>query len=172
MRTLLLFILIIFLTGCSTGEYREKSYSKKRETEKPIYINYPDSGFIKKFFNEDWEIIHDSTKASYYRLAHYSNGKPITGIPVKDYYISGEMQFDGYLLNESPDIPDKFCKWYFKNGNLSSTDNYKNGELNGKYREYYKGGNLRISTRYTNTKIHGGYLEYYDSTGSIYKKLN
>jgi len=166
MRILLLFISVVFF-ACENGNRTNRNY--QYEPIKPIYIEYPDSGFVKKYFDADWNIIHDSTNASYYRTATYLNGQPKVDSDVRDYFITGELQFEGQLSSENPDNPHGFTKWYYKNGNLSSTRNYKHGVLNGLYRNYFENGRIKEKARVIDNELDGEYLEYYDLTNEPVK---
>jgi hypothetical protein len=49
----------------------------------------------KIFYDSEWKVCNESI-ADYYRIITFDeNGKPIG--KVKDYYISGELQWEGYF---------------------------------------------------------------------------
>ena len=51
----------------------------------------------KIYYDKEWQVTQSPAKAEYYRLITFdTNGKPL-GI-VKDYYITGELQWEGKML--------------------------------------------------------------------------
>src|SRR5690349_6498314 len=72
----------------------------------------------KEFYNEDWKQC-DSAIASYYRVITYNEkGEPV-GV-VRDYFISGELQWEGQFsfLDKYDGYNSKHhgeCTWYYKN---------------------------------------------------------
>ena len=71
------------------------------------------------------------SQAAYYREFNYDqNGKP-KGV-VKDYYITGELQFEGQMTTVNPDTLNGRCTWYYKNGQKSQEVVYKSGIIFGR----------------------------------------
>jgi antitoxin component YwqK of YwqJK toxin-antitoxin module len=154
-------ICLVFIISCDSG-YNSRQTISEFQKPKPVYIEYSDSGLVTKYFDSEWNIIHDSTKATYYRTATYINGQPKEETTVKDYFISGKLQFEGFLSGENPDVPHGFTKWYNESGNLSSTRNYQKGKLHGYYRTYYESGNINVRISVIDDELEGEYIEYYD----------
>ena len=107
--------------------------------------------------------VQDSIK--YYRLISYKEGKPF-GI-VKDFYISGKLQFTGKLIADYPkEILDSTCNFYWSNGNLKSIENYNKGILNGKASQFYEDGNIKSETNFLNGAWHGK-RRFWNNTGLL-----
>ena len=106
----------------------------------PCFCIYGCMGQTIEFFDKDW---NQTTKehAEYYREITYDEiGKPDG--KVCDYYISGEKQFEGYLLSANPDTLTGLCRWYYKNGEISQEGNFSEGELIGTLRSWDNSGNI------------------------------
>lgn len=151
------------------------------------YLNYDTTGYIRKYFNYNWDIVHYKSKATYYREAYYINGKIVSDRIARDYYSSGQLQFEGYIASEAPDILIGMGIWYnkdgsisikrttdlqgrlqgeethyFPNGNVMERRNYKDGIPAGKYICYYENGNKKQTGEYSDGKQHGIQYEYYE----------
>ena len=111
--------------------------------------------------------------ASYYReVTLDKNGIPVGTI--KDYYISGELQWEGKAFHNDPSDPtglDGKCVWYYKNGAILKIETYKNKVLNGKYEKFTKEGYLDEEGFYLRGEKHGEFKEYY-KPGTIYSLTN
>ena len=64
----------------------------------------------------------------------------------KIYYANGNIQFEGYFIN---DKPEGIGKYIYKNGNYF-IGQFKNGLRNGKVKEYYENGNIKLESDYIN----------------------
>ena len=146
---------------------------------------------VIEYFNNDWKKIGNKGKAAYYRVINYgSNGLP-TGV-VRDYYITGELQWQGNILlidKDGKDIYDGWCSWYYQNGKrlklsfykqgkLDSTsyywdengalireEDYQNGLLHGVWISYYPDGKVKFLAKYDRGVMEGNYYIEYDETG-------
>jgi len=58
-------------------------------------------------------------------------------------------------------------KWYYKNGNLQRSGEYKSGLMNGAWTDYYTDGSLQVHRIYKNDSIIE--LTEYHSTSTIYQ---
>ena len=91
-----------------------------------------------EYFDANWK---PTTKgqAAYYREINYDeNGKP-KGV-VKDYYITGELQFEGQMISVNPEKLDGTCIWYYKNGQKSQETVYEKGKIIGESNYWDKKG--------------------------------
>src|SRR5882762_6833281 len=70
-----------------------------------------------------WTILYDSSfqkelknpdSAVYYRLLRFEAGKPVG--KARDFYRTGQKQWDGYLISSAPDVIDGEATQYFENG--------------------------------------------------------
>jgi antitoxin component YwqK of YwqJK toxin-antitoxin module len=162
---------ISFLYSCNTPNRKDQQASNKIKNEsKPVYISYSDSGIVKKYFDKDWNIVHYKEKAEYYRIATYLSGKIVSTVIVKDYYINGVLQFEGYLISENPDINNGVARWFDSNGAINSEKNYSNGVLHGNFMDYYSSGNPKLLKHYSQGSLVGTYIEYYDTKNKIKSK--
>ncbi len=80
-----------------------------------------------EYFDAEWNRVDSEEKAAYYRQISYDrNGKPIN--TVRDFFISGELQFEGKFISVNPDTLDGLCTWYYRNGQKKREATYRNGE--------------------------------------------
>ena len=85
------------------------------------------------------------------------HGVPYTG-RILNYYYSGRIQTDGFLLNGKVSGVDIL---YYQNGHKSLEREYKEGRPNGVEREYYRDGSLRQEGRFVDGKEEGVWNSYY-----------
>lgn len=128
-----------------------------------------------------WTLLYDSTfdhvvsdpdSAFYYRLVRFENGKP-SG-KVRDFYRSGQKQWDGYMISINPDLNDGESRHYHRNGKISAITYYKNGIAEGPYREYSVKGELTAEGQFENNKTTGKWTYYYPGgkKSGEYERLN
>lgn len=167
-----IFLTLFYLYGCGSPNRNEQKTIKQVEVEEPKqkFISYPDSGTVLKFYDDNWNLVHSKVDAKYFRIADYLDGRILSDVMVKDYYITGTLRFTGHLISENPDVPDGLTKWYNSDGQLQSERNYSNGNLHGKFVDYYASGNPKLLKYYSNGEIVGDYIEYYDIKNSIKTK--
>lgn len=125
---------------------------------------------VKEFFDADWNR-EDSAKAIYYRFISYKNGQPV-GV-VRDYHISGQLQFKGKMISVDPETMRGKCIWYYDNGQKQQIRYYKkNGTLKRKMKYYYENGNkLSVGKRLSNEQNLTIWKYYYDN-GQIEHKVH
>ncbi len=147
----------LFLVSCNNMS------REKRDIMEMPYIEYEKSGYVRKFFDKDFNLVHYLNKAWYYRDAYYSDGKICVDSLTRDYYMfSKKLQFEGHLKSESPDIPVGKCVWYYENGNISSESFHDNdGLIQGISVSYYKDGCKEREVFYVNDNIEGKFINYY-----------
>lgn len=154
-------IIVVTLSFISCGN---TSPSAARHIEKTSVIErYASNGWVKKFYNQNWELVYDTCRYTYYRVAFYKNDTINKDSLVTDYYKSGVKQFEGFILSEIPNKLNKKCIWYYPNGNIKKVASFVNGELSGQVTHYYD--NKHIQNKYTIVKgsIHGKCLSYYEN---------
>lgn len=143
----------------------------KKETLTLLFLFFIQIYFsqVKKiYYDSDWKVSNLS-EAEYYRLVSFDkNGKPIG--KVKDYYMSGVLQWEGQLsymdkFDNSKDVIDGKCIFYTRQGKKERIDYYKNGEIikPSIYFYYYPSGKLKskISVKYG--KKEGESIWYYEN---------
>ncbi|MBL4747040.1 MAG: trypsin-like peptidase domain-containing protein [Flavobacteriaceae bacterium] len=125
-------------------------------------------GQEKIYYDTDWQVVKQSN-AAYYRIVSFdTNGKPV-GI-VKDYYLSGVLQWEGQFTymdtsDNSKDIADGNCTFYTRDGKKEHTDYYKNGKLikPSLYFYYYPNGTLKSEIRVKDGDKNGESIWYYEN---------
>ncbi len=76
------------------------------------------SGEWVYYYDADWNSVSSKKAAAYYRNITFN---PISGPwSTTDYFISGQKQFAGKLLQLSPDVPTGRCTYYHSNGKVSA----------------------------------------------------
>lgn len=147
----------------------------------------------KIYYDIDWRVT-SKQNASFYRILKRSKtGAPVS--PVRDYYITGELQWEGNLTHvdgrdNKKDIRNGEATWFHKNGfksqqcsyvnnvlngvlktwgesgELLSELNYLNDKLEGAFSYYHRNGNRASEGQYKNNKLHGS-VKYYHSNGQL-----
>ncbi len=139
-----LFVLFFFL-----GTYYTYSQSAKLDT---IY------------YDKDWKGVSNAAFASFYRV-YDANDKSEVRKPMRDYYISGELQSEGSYINidkndDSKSVFDGEYTNYFKSGKIEQKGNRVNGVLEGEYTSYYENGLVKMHTFVKNGKSDGILTEF------------
>ncbi len=111
------------------------------------------------WFDNNWNETTKS-KASFYRC---DCTKVDDGYLYVDYYLSGTKQMEGISLDKNKEVYEGEVKWYFENGTLFQTINYKKGVLEGKRQIFYEDGKLKGESNYKNGKLSGNWKEYYEN---------
>jgi len=116
------------------------------------------------YYNKGWATC-EKDSAEFYRIISLDNeGNPV-GI-VKDFFISGEIQWEGYLSyfdsdSSENDIMDSICIFYYKSGKKEIERFYNEGILNGTYKNWDETGKLRHTANYINDSLNGyGKFDY------------
>lgn len=114
--------------------------------------------------------------------AHYWYSSPgielIGGYNKSTKQLSGPCMFiddEGYVVrtgqvSKAGDATGLW-KYYYQNGNLSRTSEFKEGKLNGETVVYLQNGNTRFKRNFKNDDPHG-LSEYYKQVGYKYEELN
>ncbi len=111
------------------------------------------------WFDNNWNETTKS-KASFYRCECSKVGD---GYLYVDYYLSGTKQMEGISLDKNKEVYEGEVKWYFENGKLFQTINYKKGVLECKLQIFYEDGKLKGESNYKNGKLSGNWKEYYEN---------
>ena len=81
-------------------------------------------------YNSEWEPADLIDSANFYRLINYNKGLPEG--KVIDYHMTGNKQWEGYLLSDYPtEVLDSISIFYNNNLSISNISNWKNGNLDG-----------------------------------------
>ena len=110
------------------------------------------------YYDKDWEKCKKENAEFYRIISLDKQGKPV-GI-VKDFYITGELQREGYLYyydkNDSKnDIQDSIVKGFYKNGKIKFEGFYNNNLKNGLFDNYDSLGQLLSSRNFKNNILNG-----------------
>ena len=79
-----------------------------------------------EYYDADWNRIDSKKGAAYYREVNYDENDNPLGF-VKDYYITGELQFEGKIIAINPDVLDGKCTWYYKDGKKRQEATFRKG---------------------------------------------
>lgn len=108
------------------------------------------------YMNQDWEVVKNKSEATYYREAR-KEGKCYH---IKDFYMNGTLQMEGYSINNDPtkDILDGKVTWYNEQGKVYNIANYDKGVQHGVYQFYDTNGTLLTDMVYNNGEAVSGYM--------------
>jgi len=177
-----------------TDQYKEYDETGKLIFTQ-LYRNGQKIGKTLMYFNKDWKEVDTKSEATIYREIYFNdNGSIDTSKQITDFWITGEKQWEGYLLGINPDCYIKRCVWYFKNGKIETEKiikMVKRGNIpycqNGddfyhETKNYYENGSLKEegleclvykakegSTRCNWQLIRRGKWKYYDERGKVTK---
>lgn len=120
----------------------------------------------KIYYDKDWKVTTQS-KAEYFRIINFDqNGKSI-GI-VKDYYITGELQWEGEFsyvdkYDNSKDVNEGLSIWYYKSGQKSRESTFIHDIENGQTTYWYVNGRKAREVLYKNGIPNGKWIDYYEN---------
>lgn len=120
----------------------------------------------------DWILYYDSTfnilpendTATYYRLVTFENDKPKG--KVKDYFMNGILQWEGYMLSVEPDTLHGDAIQYYPLGNVYQKYTTDHNKVNGKIETYYENGTLQFTGNYLND-VPEGEAVFYHPNGKL-----
>ncbi len=148
------------------GKYHQY-FKLKRLNDEWLITNSKLIHPTKIFYDENWKVVKFPEEANYYRKVLLDKkGRPY-GI-TQDFYLTGELQWQGKLtyvdtVDNSKDIMEGICTWYYKNGNKSRQSLMRNGKEEGKTIFWYEDGKIAREIEYSEGKLNGKLVEYYPS---------
>ena len=102
------------------------------------------------YFDQNWNQA-SKDKASYFRVVSIDTQRIC--FMVRDHYLTGQLQMEGAYRSINPDMKmGKFLYWY-QNGNRHIECFFKEGKLEGQYREWYDNGILKTEKSGENTAL-------------------
>jgi hypothetical protein len=116
------------------------------------------------WFDSNWNLTVKEN-AAYYRP---SPKKMKNGFWLIDYYRNGTKQMEGFSFISSPNN-EKFnglVHYFFENGKIFQSVNYKSGVIHGARKIYFSSGALKSEAVYEDGKIIGSFSEFY-TTGEL-----
>lgn len=154
-----------------------KLYDKNgNETLSLSYKNGNKIGDWIIYYDENWEEVYSKEEAHFYRELKFTDEGKIKDNKVIDYYINGNKQFEGFLINLDPDVEHGNCIYFHKNGNKMSEGEMKKGYKTGVWKDYYPNGNIKLEYQFIVVNPHvdqgsekHGKWSYYDENGSLEK---
>jgi len=94
-------------------------------------------------------------------------GKPFNGL-YQMYWKNGNVCTEA---NVKDGYIDGLSKMYFENGNLNTVENYKDRKRNGDFKAYYENGNLYQEGYYRNGNLEGVFVIYDENGKKMYTRL-
>ncbi|WP_284652243.1 toxin-antitoxin system YwqK family antitoxin [Flavobacterium terrisoli] len=111
----------------------------------------------KVYFDKDWKP-SSKENALYYRIVK----KEIDLYLIKDYFIDGKIQFEGYSkVAVDPLVHEGVAQWYYHNGAVERRAEFKNNNPNGRMVTYYSDGKLQSEVGYNNGILDGFSRNYF-----------
>jgi len=113
------------------------------------------------WYDANW---NKSTKnvASYYRPFPE---KKDNGYWLIDYYLSGAKQMEAHSNAPDSEFFNGTVTWYYENGNVMQTVNYKDNVLYGERKNYHESGPLKSQYSYNKEgKIHGSWVSFHENS--------
>lgn len=111
------------------------------------------------YYDKDWKGVNNRVFAAYFRVVEKTNDT-ITRKPFRDYYITGELQSEGYyiVLDKSDDnksIMDGEFINYYKSGKIEQKGMRVHGKQEGEYVRYAEDGLISLHAYFKNDELHG-----------------
>src|ERR1700681_4084082 len=110
------------------------------------------------YYDANWKV-SVAANASYFRL----KVKNSSGWKVKDCYLSGKPQMEGFYSDDSCEIQNGAFSFYNEMGQLYHECHYKDGQLEGSDLLYYDDRRIRTKGDYKQGKQVGEWVGYYPS---------
>ena len=112
------------------------------------------------WYDANWNVASKNV-ASYYRP---SPSPKDNGFWLIDYHISGKKQMEAWSNAPDTEFFNGTVTWYYENGNVTQTVNYKNNILEGERRNYHENGKLKSQYSYKDGEIDGPWISFYDNS--------
>jgi len=127
-----------------------------------IVFVFSTSVFAQKdtiWYDANW---NKATKeqASYYRPQPV---KKDNGYFLVDYFSSGVKQMEAFSHTLDEEKFEGEVIWYYENGAVMQTVNYKNNIPNGLRKNYHESGTLKSQYSYIDDKIEGDWVSYHEN---------
>lgn len=134
-----------------------------------LLFGFPALGQVqeKLYYDAEWKPVSKAASAAYFRLITLDkDGRPVG--KVRDYYITGEMQWEGTLTyfdrtDDHNNVHEGKCTWYYKSGQKSSEVSYINGKREGLAMRWHENGAVSDEIEYSKGQLNGAWISYYES---------
>lgn len=116
------------------------------------------------YYDKDWKGVNTKDFATYFRIIEKNSNDNFQKW-YKDYYITGEIQAEGYYkaiyrYDDSKSIFDGEYVTYYKSGKVESTGTRVNGLQDGEYTEYKEDGLIVTHAYFRKGMLNGVYTEF------------
>jgi len=111
------------------------------------------------YFDANWNTC-TKNQASYFRPPPAVKN---SGFWIIDYYATGNKQMEAFSEKAAEDVFDGLVTYYFENGNVQQTVNFKNHQLHGPRKDYYPSGRLKDHSIYVNGQRDGLWVSYHEN---------
>lgn len=118
------------------------------------------------YYNKDWEVTNKD-KALFYRLMPLKELGEL--ILIRDFYINGTPQFEGYALKKDENAYVGDIIWYDENGNDDNFRQYYNETATPVLTYYHQNGKIRKKVQYKDG-VKTGETIIYDKDGNVLMK--
>ncbi len=151
-----MYLHVLLLTACCVASANEFPAAPNKTNSNGTRV-----GKWVRFLDEQSNAV-PREKAVYYRVVTYdNNGKP-EGI-TRDYYMNGTLQCEFMLVSEDPDVYKGRIKTFYKDGKPSTLATFKNGKMNGPFKEWREDGTLVSEGEMENDKQNGDWKFYHEN---------
>lgn len=121
--------------------------------------SYAQSDTDTLYYDKEWKGVESKAFASYERVIPKSED-PNFRKPMRDYYITVELQSEGYYLtidkyDDSKSVFDGDFISYYKNGKVEIKGSRANGKLQGEWIKYREDGLVEMKISYRDDKPDG-----------------
>ncbi len=131
------------------------------------WLDIMDSENDQLFEGKKQKVTHVFDNYTLQAVGLSKNGKKIGNWEV--YNENGKLEGIGKFDNDGKRIGE--WVWYTYSGDVSSTENYKEGKLDGKYTSFYTNGNKETERIYAAGKLNGAYKSYNEKGALVEKKV-
>lgn len=90
-----------------------------------LAFSFSSTSQVVEYFNINWQPSIKANATFYREITYDKKGNP-SGI-VRDFFMSGELQWEGYLSSVNPPVNDGENTWYYRNGQPFIKAVFKNG---------------------------------------------
>jgi len=120
-------------------------------------VNGCRTGIHNMLYNKDWQEVFDYRLFEFKRVTEFEQDCSWDGM-VKDYYKSGNIQFEGKLKSTNPDVLNGQGVFYYESGSKQKEGTYEDNKPIGELKYYDESGKLQA-------------IEYYGKYSGLIRKL-
>jgi antitoxin component YwqK of YwqJK toxin-antitoxin module len=134
---------------------------------------YAQSDVDTLYYDKDWKGVENKAFASFYRIIPKS-GDPNYRKPMRDYYITGELQSEGFYLtidkyDDSNSVFEGDFTNYFKSGKVEIKGSRVNGKNEGEWIKYRENGLVEQKINFKNGKPDGLFTQFSEDGNLCYQ---